>query len=263
MVNPSTIIANRQHSATDHAGRHAQLALIRDPRNWSPRHDCRPALRAAILARIHAPTLRAWSLWLTDRFTAGGELFGQADRAKLMRWSGISASTLSRYLRALQNAGLIEREQTARVVPATGLYAHAVVIRVAAEFRDVSTPDSSGPAKNAPEQRNGQRRPPHTPIGVFIPVDGSVVVRSSARNARAREAPHTSDEQWEPIAAADRAAAENWPRMARSRTDLPAFRPGYDDNITFDPDARRRLGIPEPAPVEDYDPATARKEPPF
>jgi len=213
------------------ASRAALLAALTDASNWHKPADCRPALRAAICSRITSHGLKMWALWLADRFGADGQLH-RADRRSLTRWSQISDSTCTRYLAELDRLGLIERHQTARLNRRTGHYDRAVTIRVASEL--VEPADQPVRIPQAADLPNGHKR-----------ASAYIGCSSSSGSVGTFTTGSRPDDQ--ELGDADRRAVDDWPRLARSRTDVPLLRPGYSVN-TSDPAERRRLLLDRPPP---------------
>lgn len=201
--------------------------LAADPANWAPaRPDVRPLMRREI-ERMPPGPVRHFAAWFTDRLNADGTLPVRADRHWLARKWGCSLRTLSRHLAAMEAAGLIERRHAGRLVARTGLYRHVSVITAAARFGQVSNVKPM-PVRNRPLTSERDSTVPPTPHkSVTVGLHG---LRSSdhvqdvtrVRDLGAQPRDLVDEDQ----RAADRALrAAHWPRLARSRSDLPDARP--------------------------------------
>jgi hypothetical protein len=192
---------------------------------------------------------RQFAAWLIDRFNADGSLPVAADRRWLARRWGCSQRTLSRRLAQLEAAGLIERTHTGRLSRRTGCYAHVSVITAAARFGQVSNvkPIASRKTPLTSEMVSPDHPTPHKSVTVGLHGLGfsdqvQVVTRASGDSGErrlaalgAQPADQVSEDQRE---ADRRLRADHWPALARSRTDLPALRPGYGDGRFTAPPCR-------------------------
>lgn len=216
---PATI-GRRVERRVPQTRRAGLLAAVADPSNWRKPADVRPAMRDA--ARDLKPVrFRLWTLWLIDRLDARGELHRRITYAKLVAWSGISRATFYRYLAALEDAGIIEREGTARKI--RGEWRRETAIRAGAAFREPETILSQVTDPPA-------RRKPLTSDNVNSETFPTYRGRSTGGSVGNLT---TGSEREPAISAEDRDAVDNgWPRCARSITDLPGARPGYGENLT-------------------------------
>lgn len=188
---------------------------------------------------------RHFAAWLIDRFNADGTLPVQADRHWLARKWGCSQRTLSRHLAQIEAAGLIDRRHTGRLVARTGEYRHVSVITAAARFGQVSGTKSTATLKTplTSEKDSPDHPTPHKSVtvglhGLMFVDQVQDVTRERARlDALGAQPDDLIDDDQQ---AADRALrAGHWPRLARSRSDLPALRPGYGDGRFTAPPCRR------------------------
>ena len=233
-MNPVLNIADHSdgaRSARRTSDRGALLAAIASPTNWHKQHDCRPQLRTAIDALDEPALMRTWGRWLVDRLDARGDLH-RADVAVLVRISPVSRRSTYRYLAVLEAAGLIERTGTA--VLRRGRWRRTATISAAARFRapvalsQVSTVADSD-SDSADALTCDSARSDTFPTLVVV---SSGAVGDHTTGSR-RDDEQISDEQ-------RHALDEQWPLMARARSDVPLLRPGYGTN-TRDPAERARL----------------------
>jgi hypothetical protein len=254
------IIQAQSAGATTHGQRHALLAAIKDPANWRRQHDCRHALRAAIVASDLPDRAQQYALWVVSLLDSDGELYRGRVLADVLALSPLPRRTQFHYLSLMQRAGLIERHGTARRVGA-GRYVRVVRLCAAAEFCEPSEPDSTLIVKQAADQRKCNDCTNLKDKGGSPVVSSSVgAYTAPGLRARARDLDDERAEQWEQDRER-RFVRDHWPLLARSRTDVPLLRPGYSDNITFDDDARARLGIGPRRAFVAYDPARDERDP--
>ena len=234
-------------------GRAALIAA--DPAAWRPaRPDVRPLVRQAIMRQGWPAGVRTWALWLADRMNGDGTLPDWCDRKWLTAKSGICPRTCSVYLAQLEAAGVIDRRHVGRKMPGSGEYRHAVIITAAAALvAQLSGTKPERPSENAADQRNGSTLHPTPHKSVTVGLHGlgfsdhvQAVTRASGDGDETRLAAlgaQPRDLITEEQRAADRRLrAEHWPTLARSRTDLPALRPGLADGRFTAPPCRWGCG---------------------
>jgi len=207
------------------------LSLASDPGNWRPA-DVRPAFREDIAAADLPVAVRSWAYWLASIMTKSGDIALGGGIEAVVTASPASRATTYRYLRDLERRGLVERvaEKPQEVAPRE--WRSRTTLRIGAAFRPVKPEESNDQAESGSDMRVSQLRDIRG--RAFSPT--SVRSKPSRRNAGA-----SGSEQIDPE---DRRAVDDgWSRCARSRTDLPALRPGYAAT-TDDPAERARLMLP-------------------
>jgi hypothetical protein len=167
--------------------------------------DIRITVRKSLRAARGTMCAGAYRLgqWLTDRLDRAGNLPASLDRRTIMREQGIGATSFCKYMKMLEP--WFGRRGIGQISRRTGRYAHMVRISLSDAIK----------ARVSDLRSFAQRNPtPHKAVtGGLHGVD--VVSPSSATR-------RLSDEQ---AYAERRKTVANWPRAARSKTDLPLLRP--------------------------------------
>jgi hypothetical protein len=189
--------------------------------------------------QIVTPSLRFWALLLIDRFGRDGTLPPNIDRSWLARHTRIGYRTCSRYLAELERLGLIERRHTGRITR-DGTYRHVSIITAASRFTADQAQKSQMPTKRAGEQRKGHSFDTPTPP-IRVTSSGSVGSSLPVAGASQDQEPVSDDDR--------RTLDEQWPKMARSRSDLPGQRPGYGTNATREREEFDRWYAQQPEPA--------------
>lgn len=210
---PMTTIADHSdgaRSARRTSDRGALLAAIASPTNWRKWDAWRPAMRTAIKDADLPVSIRQWAMWLTDRLDRNGH----ADVGEIVALSCYCRRTTYAYLAQLEMAGIVHRDCTSRKIGHREWRKFATV-SVATRIRAQAAPPLTCDSASA---RTTKRKPSSGSVGNQPPV----------RNARTRDDDTViNDEQ-------RHALDEQWPLMARARSDLPGQRPGYSTNVTRD-----------------------------